>query len=235
MAQSPPPPDRFVSYLRVSTAQQGRSGLGLDAQRQVIAEYLDRSGGTLIGPEFVEVESGRKATRPLLQEAIAHAKKNRAILLVAKLDRLARSVSFVSALQQAGIKFRAADMPEANEFMVHILSAVAEYERKMISERTKAGLAQARQRGTILGNRRLIDNGYARNWNRRQQATARQAAERLHPVIASLMAQGIRSLTGIAQALNAGGHTTATGGTFYPQTVKRLISRIPMTAGTRIH
>jgi DNA invertase Pin-like site-specific DNA recombinase len=217
---------KFVAYLRVSTAKQGKSGLGLEAQRQMVADYLTRCGGELVLPEFIEIETGKKKQRPVLMEALTHAKKHNAILLVAKLDRLARNVAFVSSLQEAKVPFRACDMPDANEFMVHIIAAVAEYEAKLISERTKAGLEQAKKRGTKLGNRLLIENGHADRWNEDQKSRAKEAADRLLPIIADCQRRGIKTLNGIAKYLNTKGHTTETGGKFYPQTVKRILSRL---------
>ena len=142
---------RYVAYLRVSTDKQGRSGLGLEAQRDTIATYLRGTGGEAIA-EFVEVESGKLNTRRQLAAAMYRAKVTGAKLLIAKLDRLSRNVSFIAALQESGVKFVCADMPEANELTVHLLAAMAQHERKMISERTKAALAAAKRRGTKLGN-----------------------------------------------------------------------------------
>ncbi len=140
-----------VTYLRVSTDRQGQSGLGLDAQRAAVAAYV--AGRPVLG-EFVEVESGRKDDRPQLAAALALCRQRRAVLVIAKLDRLARSVAFISNLMASGVEFVAADMPQANRLTVHILAAVAEHEREMISQRTKAALAAAKARGTRLGNPR---------------------------------------------------------------------------------
>jgi DNA invertase Pin-like site-specific DNA recombinase len=139
---------RFISYFRVSTARQGRSGLGIEAQRQAVAAYLT---GRKPLAEFLEVESGRKSDRPMLAQALAACRVHRAVLVIAKLDRLARNVSFVSALKDAGVEFVACDFPQANRLTIHILAAVAENETRMISERTRAALAAAKARGTVLG------------------------------------------------------------------------------------
>ena len=146
------PARTFVTYYRVSTQRQGLSGLGLDAQRETVRQFLSGGMGKTVG-EFVEVESGRKSdtNRPELRNALALAKATGASLLVAKLDRLSRSVAFVSALMESGVKFTACDMPEASELTIHILAAVAEHEAKRISQRTKDALAVARTRGVRLG------------------------------------------------------------------------------------
>src|SRR6266566_9817559 len=141
---------QFVAYYRVSTDRQGRSGLGLDAQREAVFRHLASHAGKLIG-EFCEVESGRRSDRPQLAAAIAAAKKAKATLIIAKLDRLARNVHFVSGLMESGIDFVAADNPHANRLMVHMLAAFAEHEREQISQRTKAALQAAKARGVRLG------------------------------------------------------------------------------------
>ena len=145
----------FIAYYRVSTDRQGASGLGLDAQRQAVAGHI--GNGRLVS-EFTEIESGRRHTnRPQLQAALVDCRKRRAVLLIARLDRLARNVAFISALMENGTDFIACDMPTANRLTIHILAAVAEHEREMISKRTKAALAEAKRRGTTLGNPRIED------------------------------------------------------------------------------
>lgn len=143
---SPP----FVSYLRVSTKEQGRSGLGLEAQRAAVAAHMTREGGEL-AREFIEVESGKKSDRPQLAQALAHCRALGARLVVAKIDRLARNVHFVSGLMESGVDFVAADMPSVNRMTIHILAAVAEEEARAISKRTKDALAAAKARGQRLG------------------------------------------------------------------------------------
>src|SRR5918993_946126 len=140
----------YVSYLRVSTDRQGRSGLGLEAQRKTVEDFLNGGRWDLIA-EFVEVESGKRDDRPKLREAMAFCRLHNATLVIAKLDRLSRDAHFLLGLQKAGVRFVAADMPEANEMVVGILAVVAQAERKMISERTKAALAAAKARGKRLG------------------------------------------------------------------------------------
>jgi DNA invertase Pin-like site-specific DNA recombinase len=148
---------KFVAYYRVSTARQGRSGLGLAAQQAAVHEHLN-GGKWRIVAEFTEVESGKRAdNRPKLAEALAACRVHGATLIIAKLDRLARNVAFVSNLMEAGVDFEAVDFPAANRLTVHILAAVAEHEARMISERTKAALAAAKRRGVKLGG---IRNGH---------------------------------------------------------------------------
>src|SRR5450759_813701 len=140
----------FVAYYRVSTDRQGRSGLGLEAQRDSVRHHLLRENGSL-AVEFVEVESGKRNDRPQLALALAAAKKAKATLIIAKLDRLARNVYFISGLMESGVDFVAADNPHANRLMIHMLAAFAEHEREQISNRTKGALAAAKARGTRLG------------------------------------------------------------------------------------
>ncbi len=141
---------KYIAYFRVSTERQGVSGLGLEAQQTSVNQYVARSGGELLA-EYVEVESGRKSDRPQLTAAIAKAKKLGAILLIAKLDRLARRVHFISGLMETGVQFRAADMPNADRFMLHVYAAMAEEEARRISERTRNALQAAKARGVKLG------------------------------------------------------------------------------------
>lgn len=145
---------KFVAYIRVSTQQQGRSGLGLEAQQSAVRAYLVGVAGELV-EEFVEVETGKGSNaldrRPQLRAALAVCKKQGATLLIAKLDRLARNVHFVSGLIESGVEFVAADMPQANKVMIQMHAVMAEWERDQISARTKAALAAAKARGVRLG------------------------------------------------------------------------------------
>ena len=147
---------QFVAYYRVSTARQGESELGLEAQRAAVARYLAQAGaGAALAAEFTEVESGKRHTnRPQLAKAIEQAKRGAATLIIAKLDRLARNVHFISGLMESAADFVACDMPHANRLTIHILAAIAEHEREMISARTVAALEQVKARGTRLGNPR---------------------------------------------------------------------------------
>lgn len=213
----------FVPYFRVSTDQQGRSGLGLEAQQRAVGEYVRGVGGEMLD-EFIEIESGKRSDRPELARALAHARRKKATLVVAKLDRLARNTHFITSLQRSGVSFRAADMPQANEFMVQIIAAVAEYEARLISERTKAGLASARARGVKLGK---IEN-LARGNHAAARSNAARAlaiAARMRPVIDALTAEGVSSARGLARLLNARGYVTDRGCQWHPMTVGRLLKR----------
>src|SRR6478672_8687622 len=141
---------KWISYLRVSTTRQGQSGLGIEAQRAAVNVFLNGGQWTLL-KEFVEVESGAKSDRPQLNEALRMCRLYGAKLVIAKLDRLSRDAHFLLGLDKAGVDFLAADMPNANRLTVGILALVAEQERRMISERVKAALAQAKKRGVVLG------------------------------------------------------------------------------------
>ena len=219
---------KFVSYLRVSTAGQGRSGLGLEAQRHAVDSYLNGGSWELVA-EFVDVESGKKDDRPELQKALHYAKVTGAILVIAKLDRLSRDAHFLLGLQKAGAKFVAADMPEANETMVGFMAIMAQHEREMISRRTKEALAAAKARGVKLGN----PNGAAHLrglGNNAAVARIRENADNyatdLEPIIAHMRQQGIRSVRAMARELNRRGILTARGGRWHPTTVARLLDRL---------
>ena len=218
---------KFVSYLRVSTQRQGKSGLGLEAQREAVTGYLNGGSWTLVA-EIVEIESGKRSDRPELATALSLCRLHRATLLVAKLDRLARNVAFISALMEAGVKFVAVDLPQANELTVHIMAAMAEYEAKAISTRTKAALAAAKARGTQLGGLRwditnVSAKGRVEALKTRQTDAAKYRADVL-PVITSLQAKGTTTLREIASMLNAGEVPTPTGkGEWSATQVMRLL------------
>ena len=143
-------PQKFVAYQRVSTDKQGRSGLGREAQEAAVAGYAQARGGDIVD-RFVEVESGKRNDRPELGKALALCRKQKATLIIAKLDRLARNVAFIANLMESGVDFIAVDMPSATRLTIHILAAVAEHEREMISARTKAALQARKARGGRLG------------------------------------------------------------------------------------
>jgi DNA invertase Pin-like site-specific DNA recombinase len=196
---------KFVSYLRVSTAQQGASGLGLEAQRAAVAGYLNGGNWTLVH-EVVEVESGKKNDRPALATALRLCRKHRATLVIAKLDRLARNVAFIANLMESGVEFVAVDMPQANKFTVHIMAAVAEQEAEAISKRTKAALAAAKARGKVLGGRRVSEERFAAIRRSALQANmdrAQKVRAEILPAIAKVKAAGAISLRQIAAGLNA--------------------------------
>ncbi len=211
------PETPIVTYLRVSTDRQGQSGLGLEAQRAAVAPYVE--AGRLLG-EFVEVESGRKDDRPQLAAALALCRQHKARLVIAKLDRLARSVALISGLMESRVEFVAADMPEANRFMLHIMAAVAEHEREMISQRTKAALAVAKARGTCLGNPRP-DMATARVVASDNAAKFRAA---IRPQVQALQAER-RSLRGIAAELNAKGISGPRRGSWHAASVRGVLRR----------
>lgn len=218
----------YVAYLRVSTDKQGRSGLGLEAQQAAIDAFL-RPGDHLIQPPFVEVESGKKDDRPQLEAAIALCRKTGATLLIAKLDRLARKLAFIANLLDSGVEFTAVDMPNANRLTVHIMAAMAEHEREMISTRTKAALQAAKARGVKLGG----DRGYrpaqapdASLATVARQEKATKAAHSIMPVITELQGQGISSLNALAAKLNEMGMKTSRGGNWTATAVKRAIERV---------
>lgn len=219
---------QFVAYYRVSTDRQGRSGLGLEAQREAVHNFLGQRPHTLIA-EMVEVESGRNADRPQLAEAFALCRLHRATLIIAKLDRLARSVAFVSNILESGVDFVAADFPEANRLTIHILSAVAEHEARMISERTKAALGAARARGVTLGgDRGNLPSVAALGAQISAKVRAQRAAERasdLAPLITNLRRAG-RSYEAIAAELEHRGIPSARGGLWTGQKVSRLLRRV---------
>jgi DNA invertase Pin-like site-specific DNA recombinase len=217
---------KFVSYLRVSTQRQGKSGLGLEAQREAVATYLDGGSWTLV-KEFVEVESGKIKDRPELTQALRLCRVHKATLLVAKLDRLARNVAFVSALMEAGVKFVAVDMPDVNDMVVHILASVAQGEAKAISDRTKAALAAAKARGTVLGGLRWDITRVGAKARRvalevRQEKAAKYRAD-VMPLIEEHQRNGIVTLLGIAAALNADGTPAPRGGTWSAVQVMRIL------------
>lgn len=215
----------FISYYRVSTVQQGKSGLGLDAQRQAVKTHL--KGETPLH-EFVEVESGRRSDRPKLDEALAACRLHRATLVIAKLDRLARNVAFVSNLMDAGVDFVAVDYPNANRLTVHILASVAEHEARQISDRTRAALAAAKVRGTQLGGWRgragsCTDCARARA---AKTASANRRASDLAPAIRAIRTSGGQTLRSIAASLNALGITAPRGGSWSAAQVRRTLHRI---------
>ena len=190
----------------------------------MISEYVARVGGRML-ESFTEVESGKRSDRPELRKALALAKRKKAILIVAKLDRLARNVAFVSALMESGADFRAADFPEANRLMIHILSAIAEYEAKLISERTKAGLHSRKLRGFALGTPANLQRGQSQT-PKINHDRAIVEAERMRPIVEHLRGQGFTRVAALTRALNDRGYTTAAGRQWHETTVRRLLDRL---------
>jgi DNA invertase Pin-like site-specific DNA recombinase len=209
---------KFVAYYRVSTAQQGKSGLGLEAQVEAVKRHLNGGEWELLG-EFTEVESGKRKNRPELIAAMALAKKQKATLIIAKLDRLARNLHFISGLLEAGVDFVAVDNPRADKFILQILAAVAENEARAISDRTKAALASAKARGVKLGK-----HGAVLGAENRKKALA--TLEAVRPVLREIEAAGIKTVRGIAEELNTRKVPTPTGGRWHPTSVHRLLSRM---------
>lgn len=216
---------QFVTYLRVSTERQGQSGLGLEAQRAAVAAHVLGRGEVVA--EFVEVESGKRADRPQLALALAEAKRAGAVLLIAKLDRLARNVAFIANLLESGVEVTAADMPEANRFLLHVMAAVAEHEAQAISDRTKAALAAAKARGVKLGWSMPEREDEQRQASRRGAAKNAQNAcihaANVLPVIRQIAADGA-SLRQIAEELNTRRIKTARGGLWYATTVRNILT-----------
>ena len=228
--------ERAVAYYRVSTARQGASGLGLDAQRAAVEGLCAARGWELIAPPFQEIESGKRMDRPELLKALDRAKLTGARLVIAKLDRLSRDAVFLLTLQNSGVRFVAADMPDANELTVGIMALVAQSERKAISTRTREALSAAKARGQRLGNpngaaafRRAGKGNAAALGAVTANATAR--AVELLPTVGRLRADGVVSLGGIAAALNADGILTARGGRWHASSVRNLLARIDAKGG----
>lgn len=209
---------KYVAYYRVSTAKQGCSGLGLEAQQKAVLDYLDGGGWELLA-DYTEVESGKRNARPELAKAMAHAKKAKATLLIAKADRLSRKLSFIAPLLDSKVKFKACDMPNASRFEWHIRGALAEEEGRMISERTKAALAAAKARGVKLGT-----TGKVRA--KENKAKARAFADGLRDTVKELQASGIKTTRAITEELNAKGIPTPRGGRWHQTSVVRLLNRL---------
>jgi DNA invertase Pin-like site-specific DNA recombinase len=217
----------FIAYYRVSTERQGRSGLGLNAQRKAVADFLNGGRWELL-EEFVEVESGKRSDRLELAKALKACRARRATLVIAKLDRLARDAHFLLGLQKAGVDFVAADMPTANRLTVGIMALVAEEEARMISARTKAALAAAKARGAKLGfanPARLDRHEVSAKGVAAVTAAADQHAANVLPIVRTIQAAGVVSLHGVADALNARGIHTARGGKWYAATVRNMLLR----------
>lgn len=221
---------RFIAYERVSTARQGQSGLGLEAQRRTIDAFAASRAAEVLA-RFTEVESGRNPDRPQLTAAIQLARLTGATLVIAKLDRLSRNAAFLLTLRDSGVKFLAVDMPEANDLTVGIMALVAQQEREAISRRTKEALAVAKARGVKLGN----PNGAAalrragKGGASLRAAVARNAdgfAVGLAPVVEELRRGGVTTLRGIAEALNGRGMLTRRGGRWHVSNVRNLLLRL---------
>jgi DNA invertase Pin-like site-specific DNA recombinase len=221
----------IVGYLRVSTKGQGESGLGIEAQKAAVEAYAKQIGAVVVG-WYTEVESGKLAARPKLAQALAHARRSKATLVVAKLDRLARNVAFLSALMESKVPFVACDNPHANRLTLHILAAVAEAEALAISQRTKAALTAYKARGGKLGAelpqcRNLTQEARMKGAHNSASAHTKAAAEAyadLAPVLAELRGKGL-TLQAIADELNGQGHTTRRGRPWNAVQVGRVLER----------
>jgi DNA invertase Pin-like site-specific DNA recombinase len=216
----------FISYLRVSTDKQGRSGLGLEAQRHAVTTHV--AGGRLLA-EYIEIESGKRNDRPQLAVALAHARATGARLIIAKLDRLSRSVYFISSLMEAGVDFLACDLPMADKLTIHVLAAVAEHEREMISARTKAAMAAAKARGVRFGNphgaralRAAGKGNAAANVAQRANVAAWRAG--ILPIVTAIRATGVTSARRIAIELDRRGILTPRGGRWRGSMVLALLN-----------
>lgn len=203
----------FIGYYRVSTVKQGTSGLGLDAQKEMVRKYLDGGSWTLLD-EFTEIESGKKDDRPNLLKAIKLCQLKNAKLVVSKLDRLSRDLHFITSLQKSGIKFVVAENPDMNELTVHIFAAMAQHERKLISKRTKEALAQAKKRGVRLGNpvlykgAQIAGSGDTTKARMVKTEKANDYAQNMKEIIEDIKNAGHASLRSVAQELNHRGFTT---------------------------
>jgi DNA invertase Pin-like site-specific DNA recombinase len=213
---------KFVAYFRVSTDRQGKSGLGLEAQRKAVMNYLDGGRWTLIG-EFTEVESGKRNDRPELVKALAACKRRKAKLVIAKLDRLGRNLAFIATLMESGVEFVAVDNPHVNELTVHFLAAVAQHEQEMISERSTAALLAAKRRGRRLGNPNLPEA--ARRGVAALTANAKRFAANVRPIIDEIIAAGAKSHNAIAAKLNERNVPTARGGVWTHVQVGAILRR----------
>lgn len=208
----------FIAYYRVSTDRQGRSGLGLDAQKKAVLDHLN-GGSWKLQAEFTEIETGKRNDRPQLEAAIALCRRRKARLVIAKLDRLSRNLAFIAALMESGVEFVAADNPHANKLTIHILAAVAQNEREMIAERTRAALAAAKARGVRLG-------VYgAKKLSKENRRSANRRAKALSPIFKGMLSRGL-SANAMARELNSNAVVAARGKKWYPATVIRVLKRL---------
>ena len=219
---------QVVAYLRVSTDRQGKSGLGIEAQREAVARFAAAEGLEVLA-EFVEVETGKGCDalerRPMLRDALALARKAKAAVVVAKLDRLSRDVSFIAGLMAQRVPFIVAELgADADPFMIHIYAALAQKERAMIADRTRVALAAKKPQGAALGNRTNLPDAQAKGVAAIKGAADEFAANVL-PIVRQLQASGVVTVRAIAEALNARNIRTARGGEWHGSTVRNLLAR----------
>jgi len=213
---------RYVGYFRVSTKTQGMDGNGMSSQREIVRRFVEGQHG-ILEKEFSEVESGRKTDqeRPQLAAALEYAKRHKATVIIAKLDRLARNAEFLLRLQNSGVDFVCCDCPNADKFTVGILALVAQRERELIAERTRLGLAAAKKNGVKLGTpnpQKAVDAMVAAN-----KSAKLEFAAKVFPVIEEIKSAGVQTLQGICDCLNRRGIATRTGGKWYPATVRNVL------------
>ena len=208
----------YISYLRVSTGRQEISGLGIEAQRSSNLQFISAVQGSLVD-EFVETESGAKSNRPQLAKALHACKRTKSTLLIARLDRLSRSLSFVAQLLDANVEIKCADMPEANRLLLQMLAVFGEHERQMIGARTRAALQAAKARGVVLGK-----HGKVLAANNKKDADEFATATR--PWVDAAKLAGCQSLNEIGAYLTSHGCKTPDGGRWHPTSVKRLLARL---------
>lgn len=219
---------QVITYLRVSTDKQGKSGLGIEAQREAVARFIAADGCEVLG-EYLEIETGKGSDaldrRPQLAAALAHARKAKAAVVVAKLDRLSRDVHFISGLMAQRVPFIVAELgADADPFMLHIYAALAEKERNLIADRTRVALAQRKAQGAVLGNRTNLPEASAKGASANRAAADAFAANVL-PVVRQIEASGVKGYRALAEALNARGIRTARGGEWHATTVRNLVTR----------
>jgi len=218
--------EKFIAYYRVSTNKQGKSGLGIEAQQASVADYLATTSGELVN-EFIEVQSGKDNQRPELTKALRKCRLTGATLVIAKLDRLSRNAAFLMNLQESAVNFICCDMPEANTLTVGLMACMAEYERKRISENTKAALKAAKARGVKLGNPRLDEVRYTDTTkaNRKRSEKAKEFNESMYATIEEMQNKIDipLSLRSIAELLNDEGYTTARGKAWQATSVMRVL------------
>ena len=218
---------KFIAYYRVSTAKQGQSGLGLEAQQAAVADYLKSNTGELV-TEYTEIQSGKKDNRPELQAALRQCRLTGATLLIAKLDRLSRNVSFLMRLQESTVNVVALDMPEANDLTWGFMAVIAGYESKLISERTKAALKAAKARGVILGNPRLdeVRNTDTTNARAAKVINAKHRNAEMLEIINEMRESEVKalSLRDLTKMLNEAGYKTSRGKEWHPTSVSRVLA-----------